>query len=256
VANAEGVAVRDTKDRGGVTHHRARCGLDSVPRHASASAPKGKVNEPVPPKAETGSFVASALSCDVEVTEAPGQGCDHPRPLVVVGPGDRSLDVAHWNGRTSIFRSQIFDASVASLSATSRSGASHTQTPARYSFDSTKGPSLNTACSPPVVDNRGRVGVRESARENPVALGDQSFVERADGRLPVCAAGIALVIDHGNQVLHLTIISCGVKKAWLGGQGTSGRCIPRAPGRLEDLDRFKCNHYLMSLIVVTQLDYI
>jgi hypothetical protein len=37
---------------------------------------------------------------------------------------------------------------LASLSTTSRSGASHTQTPARYSFDSTKGPSLNTACSP------------------------------------------------------------------------------------------------------------
>src|SRR5215831_10684601 len=81
---------------------------------------------------------------DVQITETPGQGRDHPRPLLVVGPGDRHLDVAHRNGRTSIFRSQTFDASVASLSATSRSGASHTQTPARYSFDSTKGPSLNT----------------------------------------------------------------------------------------------------------------
>src|SRR6185295_11647436 len=85
---------------------------------------------------------------DIEVTETPGQGGDHPRPLRVVGPGDRLLDVVHWNGRTSILRSQTFDASVASLSATSRSGTSHTQTPARYSFDSTKGPSLNTACSP------------------------------------------------------------------------------------------------------------
>ena len=56
--------------------------------------------------------------------------------------------VAHRKGRTSIFRSQTFDASVASVSATSGSGASHTQTPARYSFDSTNGPSLNTACSP------------------------------------------------------------------------------------------------------------
>src|SRR5947208_2519970 len=45
--------------------------------------------------------------------------------------------------------------------------------------------------------------VRAATRENPVALGDQSFVERADGRLPVRAAGIALVVDHGNQVLHL-----------------------------------------------------
>src|ERR1700691_4140180 len=85
---------------------------------------------------------------EVEITEPPGQGGDHPRPFLVVDPGDRLLDVTHWNGRTSIFRSQTFDASAASLSATSRSGASHTQTPARYSFDSTKGPSLNTACSP------------------------------------------------------------------------------------------------------------
>src|SRR5439155_6195251 len=87
---------------------------------------------------------------DVEVAEAPGQSGDHPGPLLVVHPGDRLLDVAHVhrNGRTSILRSQTFDASVASWSATSRSGASHTQTPARYSFDSTNGPSLNTACSP------------------------------------------------------------------------------------------------------------
>jgi hypothetical protein len=67
-----------------------------------------------------------------------------------MGPGDRLTDVSAdpRNGRTSILRSQTFDASVASLSATSRSGASHTQTPARYSFDSTNGPSVSTGCSP------------------------------------------------------------------------------------------------------------
>src|SRR5207253_7755525 len=39
---------------------------------------------------------------DVEVTETPGQGGDHPGPLLVVGPGDRLPDVAHThrNGRT------------------------------------------------------------------------------------------------------------------------------------------------------------
>ena len=52
------------------------------------------------------------------------------------------------NGRTSTFRLQAFDPSVASLSATSRSAASMIQKPARYSFDSTKGPSVNIG-SPP-----------------------------------------------------------------------------------------------------------
>src|SRR6266542_895005 len=89
---------------------------------------------------------------DVEVTEMPGQGGDHPRPLLVVGLGDRLPDVDHAdlprNGRTSTFRLQCFDPSAASLSATSRSGASMIQKPARYSFDSRKGPSVNNA-SPP-----------------------------------------------------------------------------------------------------------
>src|SRR6266496_1329936 len=77
-----------------------------------------------------------------------------------------------------------------------------------------KGPVAEHRLLAPVVDDRGRVGVRESARENPVALGDQSFVERADGRLSVRAAGVALVVYHGNQILHPKIISCGVKTAW------------------------------------------
>src|SRR5262245_50030489 len=44
----------------------------------------------------------------------------------------------------------------------------------------------------PVVDDRGGVAVGEAALENSVTLGDQSLVERADGRLPVRTAGIAL----------------------------------------------------------------
>src|SRR6185437_6797156 len=87
---------------------------------------------------------------DVEVTETPGQGRNHPRPLLPVGLGDRLPGVgpAHRNGRTSTFRLQAFDPSAASLSATSRSAASMTQKPTMYSFDSTKGPSVNTAASP------------------------------------------------------------------------------------------------------------
>src|ERR1022692_714428 len=87
---------------------------------------------------------------DVEVTETSGQGGDPPRPLLVVGLGDRLPDVghAHRTGRTSTFRLQYFDPSAASLSATSRSAASMIQKPARYSFDSRKGPSVNIA-SPP-----------------------------------------------------------------------------------------------------------
>jgi hypothetical protein len=87
---------------------------------------------------------------NVEITETPGQGGDHPRPLGVVGLGDRLPDVdrAHRIGRTSTFRLQAFDPSAASLSATSRSGASMIQKPAANSFVSTKGPSVNNA-SPP-----------------------------------------------------------------------------------------------------------
>src|SRR4029077_19422581 len=79
-----------------------------------------------------------------------GQGGDHPCPLLMVGLGDRLPDVdhAHRNGRTSTFRLQAFDPSAASLSATSRSAASMIQKPARYSFDSRKGPSVNIAFSP------------------------------------------------------------------------------------------------------------
>src|SRR4029077_12870808 len=69
---------------------------------------------------------------DVEVTEAPGQGGDHPGPLLVVGLGDRlpDIDHAHRNGRASIFLLQAFDPAAASLSATSRLAASMIQKPA------------------------------------------------------------------------------------------------------------------------------
>jgi hypothetical protein len=75
---------------------------------------------------------------DVEVPEAPGQGRDHPGPLLAVGPGDRlmTVDHAHRNGRSSTLRLQFFDPRAASRSATSRSGASMIQKSAMYSFDS------------------------------------------------------------------------------------------------------------------------
>src|SRR5581483_1377199 len=82
---------------------------------------------------------------DVEVTEAPRQSRDHPRPLLAVDAGDRFPGVDHRNGRTSTFRLQAFDPSAASSSATSRSGALMIQKPARYSFDSTNGPSVKIA---------------------------------------------------------------------------------------------------------------
>src|SRR5664279_6259920 len=74
---------------------------------------------------------------------------DDPGPLLVVCLGDRLPDVdhAHRNGRTSTLRLQCFEPSVASLSATSRSGASMIQKPARYSFDSRKGLSVSTGSS-------------------------------------------------------------------------------------------------------------
>ena len=60
-----------------------------------------------------------------------------PEPLGALDD-DRlpDVDAAYRNGRTSIFRLQALDPSVASLSTTSRSGASMIQKPARYSFDS------------------------------------------------------------------------------------------------------------------------
>ena len=145
---------------------------------------------------------------NVEVTETPGQGGDHPRPLLVVGPGDRlpDVDLAHSlrNGRTSTFRLQCFDPSAASLSATSRSAASMIQKPTMYSSDSTKGPSVNNTVSrTPVVDDGGRAGRPEAAGEDPVALGLEPLVELVDRGHLGWGGHAVRVVDHGNQVLHL-----------------------------------------------------
>ena len=104
---------------------------------------------------------------DVEVTEAPGQGGDHPGPLLVVGPGDRLADVdpVHRNGRTSTLRLHCFDPSAASLSATSRSGASTIRS-RRGTPWTPEGPVGDHRLPTPVVDDGGRVGRGEAAGED------------------------------------------------------------------------------------------
>src|SRR5690606_7654619 len=113
----------------------------------------------------------------VEVTETPGQGGDHPGPILAVSLGDRLLDdgfvtcdrgrprlavaaqLGHdssiawkdssvWKGRTSTLPRQAFEPPAAGRSATSRSGASMIQKPPRYSLDSRYGPSVKTGWSP------------------------------------------------------------------------------------------------------------
>src|SRR6185437_14667736 len=105
-----------------------------------------------PPPDRSGERLGGRLLGDVEVTETPGQGRNHPGPLLAVGPADRRRGVGHAggarNGRTSTFRLQFLDPPAASLSATSRSGASMIQNPTMYSFDSRNGPSVNIG-SPP-----------------------------------------------------------------------------------------------------------
>ena len=83
---------------------------------------------------------------DVEVPETAREVGDHPRPLLMVGTGDRLLDggTGHGfsgtrtdfsvrKGRTSTVPRHAFDPSAASASATSRSAASMTQKPPRHS---------------------------------------------------------------------------------------------------------------------------
>ena len=62
---------------------------------------------------------------EVKVTEAPGQGGDYPRPLLLVGPGERlpDADRAHRNDRTSTFRLQAFDPPAASWSLSTSTAA-------------------------------------------------------------------------------------------------------------------------------------
>ncbi len=91
---------------------------------------------------------------DVEVPEAAGETGDHPRPLVPVRAGDRLLglvsglvagkaghgsssalkDSSVWNGRTSTLPRHALEPSAARASAWSRSAASITQNPPRYSL--------------------------------------------------------------------------------------------------------------------------
>ena len=144
----------------------------------------------------------------VQVTEALGHDGDHPRPFVSVSAGDR-LERVHRNGRTSTFRLQAFDPSVASLRATSRSGASMIQKPTTYSFDSRNGPSVTSAASAPVVDDGRRDGCAEAAGEHPVAFGLEPVVEHVDGRRFIGRGQAGRVVDHGKQVLHVRIISRG-----------------------------------------------
>src|SRR5207344_732807 len=125
-----------------------------------------------------------------EVTETPGQGGDHPRPLLVVGLGDRLPDVdhAHRNGRTSTFRLQAFDPSAASLSATSRSAASMIQKPARYSFDSRKGPSVSIASSPRLSMTVAELG----AARPPAKTQWPSATSRSlNTSIAACSSGVA-----------------------------------------------------------------
>lgn len=92
--------------------------------------------------------LARGVLGDVEVTEAPRERGDHPAELLAVDP----LEALHadllerragaqasgssWKGRTSTLPAHAFDPFWAHTSAPSRSGASITQKPPRYSFDS------------------------------------------------------------------------------------------------------------------------
>jgi len=49
----------------------------------------------------------------------------------------------------------------------------------------------------------------ETAGEDPVTLGLEPVVEHVDRSLLARGGEVALVVDHGNQVLHLKITSCG-----------------------------------------------
>src|SRR2546430_6108259 len=79
-----------------------------------------------------------------------GTDAPHPGPLLAVRPGDRLPHVGPTHRKRPHLDLPIagLRPSAASLSATSRSAASMIQKPARYSFDSRKGPSVNSASSP------------------------------------------------------------------------------------------------------------
>jgi hypothetical protein len=108
---------------------------------------RGVVARP-PDQRHRGSLAGGILG-DVQVAEAAGKAGDHPRPLLTVDPGERPLDrhtghdpsiastdAAVWNGRTSTVPRHALDPSAAIARASSRSAASMTQKPPRYSFAS------------------------------------------------------------------------------------------------------------------------
>ena len=142
---------------------------------------------------------------------------------------------AHRNGRTSTFRLQAFDPSAASLSATSRSGASMTQKPGDVLLRLHEGPVGEQRLPAPVVDDGGRARRRRGLRRRPSGPGLEPVVEHVDGRHLVRGGQVGRVVDHGNQVLHLG--SSPVVRAPL--VGASHPCYERlcpdptpAPGRL------------------------
>ena len=54
------------------------------------------------------------------------------------------------------------------------------------------------------VDDRRGLGCGEAAREHPVAPGPEPLVELVDRHHLLGGPGVGPVVDHGNQVLHLT----------------------------------------------------
>ena len=86
------------------------------------------------------------------------------------------------------------------------------QKPARYSFDSTKGPSVNTASSPRPSMTVAVLGGPEAAGEDPVAVGLELVVEDIDRGHLLGGGGVGRVVQDGEQVLrhqsHL-LSSCG-----------------------------------------------
>ena len=142
---------------------------------------------------------------DVEVTETPGQGGDHPGPLLVVGLGDRLPDVdhAHRNGRTSIFRLQCLRPLGGELERHVEVGGLDDPEAGEILLRLQEGPVGEHRLLASVVDDGGRAGRREATGEDPVALRLEPVVEHVDGRHLVRGGEAGRVVDHGNQVLHL-----------------------------------------------------
>src|SRR5262249_32523606 len=137
-----------------------------------------------------------------------------------------------------IFRLQAFDPSAASLSATSRSAASRIQKPARYSFDSTKGPSVNIA-SPPRLSMT--VAASVSARP-PAKTQYPSAVRRSVNALMAgCLSvlpGLPLSSITETRYCIPDHLLCFGAPSQAAAHPASAGCILRAPGRPIDLERY------------------